>query len=111
EGSIGFWCESEKYYPDFLLWIIEKNMQKLAFIDPKGMAIIDRQKVEFNTKGIKSIEKDIKNKKSKSNFKLYSFLIAQGEIGDKEIKEKPHDFNVFLKDEDYIDLIVKNMIN
>ncbi len=109
QGSIGFWCESEKYYPDFLMWIIDKKMQKLAFIDPKGMAIVDKQKVEFNTKGVKKIENDIKSQNPKSNFELYSFLISQGEIGDSEIREKPHNFNVFLKDEDYIDLIIKEM--
>jgi hypothetical protein len=32
------------------MWIIDKKMQKLAFIDPKGMAIVDKQKVDLTLK-------------------------------------------------------------
>ena len=33
--------ESSSFYPDFILWVVDKNMQHIYFLDPKGILLGD----------------------------------------------------------------------
>ncbi len=35
--GIGFLIESSSFFPDFILWIVEENKQRIIFVDPKGI--------------------------------------------------------------------------
>lgn len=35
--GIGFFMESSSFYPDFILWAVDKNKQHIYFLDPKGI--------------------------------------------------------------------------
>ncbi len=39
--GIGFFMESSSFYPDFILWVVEKKKQYIYFIDPKGILLGD----------------------------------------------------------------------
>jgi hypothetical protein len=33
--------ESSSFYPDFILWVVDKNKQHIYFLDPKGILLGD----------------------------------------------------------------------
>ncbi len=37
QRGIGFFIKSASFFPDFILWIVEKEKQHIFFIDPKGI--------------------------------------------------------------------------
>jgi len=39
--GIGFFMESSSFYPDFILWVVDNNMQHIYFLDPKGILLGD----------------------------------------------------------------------
>lgn len=39
--GIGFFMESSSFYPDFILWVIDKKKQYIYFLDPKGILLGD----------------------------------------------------------------------
>jgi len=39
--GIGFFMESSSFYPDFILWVVDKNKQYIYFLDPKGILLGD----------------------------------------------------------------------
>ncbi len=39
--GIGFFMESSSFYPDFILWVVDQNMQHIYFLDPKGILLGD----------------------------------------------------------------------
>lgn len=39
--GIGFFMESSSFYPDFILWVVDKNKQHIYFLDPKGILLGD----------------------------------------------------------------------
>lgn len=43
-SGVGFFIESSSFYPDFIIWIVEKNQQTIYFLDPKGI----RETKNFN---------------------------------------------------------------
>lgn len=38
--GIGFF-EAHNFYPDFILWVLEGNRQRVVFVDPKGLRNVD----------------------------------------------------------------------
>jgi hypothetical protein len=98
--GIGFYLETEKFYYDFILWIVEGDLQKLYFIDPKGLVRIDNQKMNFNAEGIKDIQKQLQKKHPDKKFKLSSYIVSQTakkDIGDEKIRDAPEQHNVFIR--------------
>ena len=80
--GVGFF-EANNFYPDFILWLVEGNTQRIAFIDPKGLMMLthkDRKLNFYST--IKVIEDEMADK----DVKLYSFIIS----GSKYIEIKEH---------------------
>jgi len=39
--GIGFFMESSTFYPDFILWVVDKKKQYIYFLDPKGILLGD----------------------------------------------------------------------
>jgi len=97
----GFYLETEKFYYDFILWVIEEDLQKIYFLDPKGLVHVDKEKRDFNKDGIISIEKSLKLKEKDKKFELGCYIISQthpSQIGDDKIKDSLVDYNVYYKD-------------
>src|SRR5690606_16314557 len=56
--GIGFF-EANGFYPDFILWLVEGNVQYIAFIDPKGLTRVtgmDHAKIRFHEEIKETIE-------------------------------------------------------
>jgi superfamily II DNA or RNA helicase len=63
--GIGFFQKTAGFYPDFILWMIEKDKQKMVFIDPKGIRNLGSftdEKIQFCVSFIKDVEKKVKQK-------------------------------------------------
>jgi superfamily II DNA or RNA helicase len=74
--GVGFQLQWHKFYPDFIMWIKDKDSDKqiIVFIDPKGLEHtkgLDDEKIQF-AKEIKDIEKKLNNQ----NIKLESFILS-----------------------------------
>lgn len=65
--------EAGNFYPDFLLWIVNGNQQKVCFIDPKGLSRLHPNdlKIEF----FKKI-KDIETRLGDPDVTLESFILS-----------------------------------
>ena len=78
-SGVGFQLEWGEFYPDFIMWIKEKEKQIIVFIDPKGLIHIkdwrNNEKVKFavGEDGIKKVEEKL----GKENIKLYSFILSE----------------------------------
>lgn len=70
--GVGFF-EAGNFYPDFVLWLLDKDKQYVSFIDPKGIFHLDPNdpKIEFY-KTIKNVEKQLGDK----NVILNSFIVS-----------------------------------
>lgn len=100
--------EGGNFYPDFLLWIITTKHDYLTFIDPKGIARLDKQdnnpKVDFY-RTIKQIEASLHP--SNPRMVLNSFLISVTEYNDvkatwKKTTEQFNDMHIlFQHDQKY----------
>ena len=71
--GVGFFVE-EIFYPDFILWLIERDKQYVCFVDPKGLThtrgLCD-SKIRFH-KAVKKIQKELGD----PNVFLDSFIIS-----------------------------------
>lgn len=81
--GIGFFQKTAGFYPDFILWIKDNDMQKMIFIDPKGIRNLGNfadEKIQFCVKYIKEvenqIEKRIEDKGYLEKLKLDAFIIS-----------------------------------
>ncbi|WP_428075681.1 DEAD/DEAH box helicase family protein [Candidatus Avelusimicrobium luingense] len=77
--GIGFF-EEGGFFPDFILWIIKGNAQRVVFIDPKGTRNLNGKKdpkIMFYQR-IKEIERQLKD----SSITLDSFILS---VTDKEL--------------------------
>lgn len=71
--GIGFF-EAGNFYPDFIVWLVDQNTQRIAFVDPKGIRNLEGPndpKIRF-CETIKEIQKDLKD----PHVILSSFIIA-----------------------------------
>jgi len=103
--GIGFF-ETSFFYPDFILWIKEIDMQHIVFIDPKGLSRmhkgIEEEKVQLFNK-----IKDLEEKLSYDyNINLHSFIIsvtpykdAKGLFNSKR-REDLEKHNIFFQKDD-----------
>ena len=70
--GVGFF-EAGNFYPDFVVWLLDKNKQYVSFIDPKGIRNLDFNdpKIRF-FKTIKTVEKQLGDK----DMILNSFIVS-----------------------------------
>lgn len=103
QTGVGFYLEDNRFYPDFILWLLKRNKQKIVFLDPKGILIKSAEKIKFKEK-VKDIEKILKN----SNITLEAFIISVTKFDDfkkgqilKKTKDKwEEDYHIlFMKDD------------
>ena len=113
--GFGFFLETEKYYPDFIMWIIEGDKQKIMFTDPKGLAHLDEsnmEKINFSER-IKSIEDEIHKKYPSENIELYANIVTEtnkSNIPNEEIRNNPEKKGVFfIDDHNFLDSIFKTI--
>lgn len=114
--GIGFF-ETQKFYPDFILWTIKGEDQTITFIDPKGLVMVDyeNEKLELYEK-IKEIETRI-NEREGLNIRLNSFILSHTSYDTLKLKWKvsmddlKNKNILFLKDEgiDVIDQLFKKI--
>jgi hypothetical protein len=78
QGAVGVFIDGG-FYPDFILWLVKGDQQKVIFIDPKGLRNHKPEdpKVRFH-QTIKEIEADLKQQNSaNNNIELFAFLISE----------------------------------
>jgi hypothetical protein len=71
--GIGFF-EAGNFYPDFILWLIDKNKQYVSFVDPKGIRNLEGEgdpKIDF----YRTI-KDLETRMADPKVILNSFILA-----------------------------------
>ena len=70
--GVGFF-EAGNFYPDFVVWLLDKDKQYVSFIDPKGIRNLDSNdpKIRF-FKTIKTVEKQLGDKEMVLN----SFIVS-----------------------------------
>lgn len=99
--GIGFF-ESKGFFPDFILWILDTQFQRIAFIDPKGLRQLDgmeSEKIQLN----QYLKEEIQIRLDDPNIKLSSFIVsntpyAQIKHWKKQIRiEDFNDYNVFFQ--------------
>ena len=70
--------EGEAFYPDFILWVMEDGIERMAFIDPHGLCHVssgfDDPKLSLH-KTIKTLEKNLQSM-SASRLVLSSFILS-----------------------------------
>jgi len=118
--GIGFQLPTERFYPDFILWIKHKNdrtSQAIVFIDPKSAYYADEEKIQF-AKTLKEIQREL-NSKTMKPFVLEAFIISVNSIEElrkfrktTKTKEEFESENVlFLNDEDFPEKIFKKVLS
>jgi len=118
--GIGFF-EANGFYPDFILWIVEKEHQYISFVDPKGLRNVnglEHPKIGFYKTVKDKIEAKIKA--SDPGITLNSFIVSptrHAEVSHWSGGERVLDFNkhhVYFMEEqrdDYIHIILNKIIN
>ena len=75
DKAISFFAESG-FRPDFILWLLHKDRQTIAFLDPKGLRnftdAFNNPKIQLAPR-IKDLEKNLK----RADIRLESYLISQ----------------------------------
>ena len=74
--GMGFF-EAGNFYPDFILWIKEPGLQRISFIDPKGLMKLmpNDPKIEFY-KTIKDLQTRLQDKLENEKVILNSFIMS-----------------------------------
>ena len=74
--GMGFF-EAGNFYPDFILWIKEPCLQRISFVDPKGLMKLmpNDPKIEFY-KTIKDLQTRLQDKLENENVILNSFIMS-----------------------------------
>ncbi|HZH88649.1 MAG TPA: hypothetical protein VFD78_05675, partial [Chitinophagaceae bacterium] len=101
--GIGFFTEGNNFYPDFILWVVEKDKQYLKFIDPKGIRNsrgMNDPKIQFH----KVIKEKIQPQVESQGIVLDSYIISNTsylEVNWKDNFEIKHfnDQNVYFQKE------------
>ncbi|MHC1590702.1 MAG: DEAD/DEAH box helicase family protein [Candidatus Helarchaeales archaeon] len=80
--GIGFFLSSG-FYPDFILWIKNENVQHLVFVDPKGIRFLgnfEDHKIQLCASFIKEVEinvnEELKRKGERDKLQLDAFIIS-----------------------------------
>ena len=114
--GIGFFVDTNNFYPDFILWVLVGNKQHIAFIDPKGIRNskgLSDAKIQFH----KLIKEKIQPQVASENVELSSFIISNTKYFELHWKEETsieefHSNNVYFQYEDketYIGKILEKM--
>ena len=78
QGAVGVFIDGG-FYPDFILWLVNGDQQKVVFIDPKGLRNHKPEdpKVRFH-QTIKDIERDLRTQNpANEKVELHAFLVSE----------------------------------
>lgn len=93
--GVGFF-KNAGFYPDFIMWVKEKDKQTVVFIDPKGILIEDEEKINLYKHLKEEIQPEIYKKHPGINLKIDSYILSTTKYSDikrdksKEEYEKDH---------------------
>jgi hypothetical protein len=79
--GVGFQMqEGGRFFPDFILWLIDADLQHILFVDPKGLEVgsgdIDADpKVSF-CQNIKSYEETLNQRANRDDVRLHAFILS-----------------------------------
>jgi Type III restriction enzyme, res subunit len=123
--GIGFFeaLEGESFYPDFILWVLEDGIQRVAFIDPHGLCHVSSgfndPKLELH-KRIKALEKDLPTEPG-LKLVLNSFILSTTRYEyarkafrrDQPTKERFEENNVFFLEDgsECIDKVLTKLLS
>ncbi|MGO2357212.1 DEAD/DEAH box helicase family protein [Mesonia sp.] len=102
--GIGFFVDTNNFYPDFILWLVDGDKQHIAFIDPKGIRNskgLSDAKIQFH----KLIKDKIQPQVAAENVELSSFIISNTKYFELNWKadtniDEFHNNNVYFQYED-----------
>lgn len=89
--GVGFQMqEGGRFFPDFILWLIDEDLQHILFVDPKGLEVgsgdIDADsKVSF-CQNIKSYEETLNQRAGRDDVRLHAFILSTTSF--RDLKEK-----------------------
>lgn len=105
--GLGFF-ESEGFYPDFIMWVLDGEKQFLTFVDPKGIQHLKDQLDNEKVRLFKRLAEDIAPRLHDKDLILNSFIISDTSYNQLLYKGsyKPEDYEknhvLFLEDRDYV---------
>ncbi len=113
--GLGIFTETNNFYPDFILWAVTEECQKIVFIDPKGLIHgISEKMAKINLNDTLGEMQDILGR---DDIKLSSFIISitpfnQLKRSYEFNKKEFEDMNVlFQEDQDYIEKLIAKIID
>lgn len=108
--GIGFF-EAGNFYPDFIMWLVDGDTQRVTFIDPKGIGRVGIEDPKINFfKTIKGLETDLGD----PNVILNSFIISNTRFSDLPVQGNREDWeakNVLFQVEDKDEYVGKMLSN
>lgn len=123
--GIGFFQKTAGFYPDFILWIKSNNVQKMTFIDPKGIrntGNFNDEKIQFCISYIKDIEGEVKKRIEEKGYEeeieLDSFIISVTEFDSvkstfgtgNNTQKDFEDHKIIFQEGDYIQKIIERIV-
>lgn len=114
-GGISFFNDF-RYFPDFVIWLKDGDLQHILFLDPKGLGILDRRarsKIELHRE-ISVTEDQIR--KIDPNLRLHAYIISHtpaSEIDDgiRSPREWNQDGVYFVNQPDYLKQIIEHALS
>jgi len=89
--GVGFF-NNAGFYPDFIMWVKEKNKQTVIFIDPKGILIEDEDKIKLYEYLKKEIQPEIYKKNPDINLKIDSYILSVTDYSDIKRNKSPEEY-------------------
>jgi len=100
--GVGFF-KNAGFYPDFIMWVKEKDKQTVVFIDPKGILIEDEEKMKLYEYLKKEIQPGMNKKYPDANLKIDSYVLSVTDYSsikrNKSKEEYEKDHVLFLEDQ------------
>jgi superfamily II DNA or RNA helicase len=122
--GVGFMLDWGEFYPDFILWIREKegNRMDIVFIEPKGLKmlgdVLNNEKVRFLSEGLKET---FKKQYENWQIEVKGFILSttpyeelrRGQAsGKSKSKEEYEEKNIlFLEDRDWAEKLFKRVLH
>jgi hypothetical protein len=121
--GIGFFDAKggEAFYPDFILWVIEDNKQRIAFIDPHGLRMAQGGFNDPKIRLHKELEQlELSSQDGRWSVYMTSFIISTSLYADLQRvfgtgNYKKHEFYLehvlFQEDSDYIQRLLDQLLS
>jgi hypothetical protein len=121
--GIGFFDTKagEAFYPDFILWVIEGDEQRIAFIDPHGLRMVgggfNNPKIRLH-KDLEALSQELSQRHQRP-VRLTSFILSTSRYekikktfgtGDHPKEEFYEHHVLFQEDPDYVERLLRSMM-